>query len=201
MNGQKSGRGTFTSAVTGDVYSGEYAEDDRGGYGVCSYGAGAVYEGAWAAGQRSGQGTLRQPDGGSYTGDWLEDMFHGEGQLISLGPGGGSFEYHGEFRRGNRHGRGVCRYADSSMQRYEGAWKDDKPDGLGSLLYSDGKMHDGLFSEGVCHGFGTLKSAKVKVLLMFFLSHVLTYVAKLHWTKGNCIYRGMFKYGVRHADG
>ena len=48
---------------------------------------------------------------------------------------------------GQRHGRGVYRYANGEV--YEGDWKDDKRHGQGVLRYAGGSIdHDGQWEAG-----------------------------------------------------
>jgi len=54
----------------GDSYEGEWANDQRNGFGVLRFSKGDVYEGEWVADLMSGKGLLTHPDGSSYEGIW-----------------------------------------------------------------------------------------------------------------------------------
>jgi hypothetical protein len=73
-NGYKQGRGVKFYA-NGDVYSGEWANDQRSGFGVYSFGprspwAGDRYSGSWLLDQRHGKGVYTWAFGDQYDGMW-----------------------------------------------------------------------------------------------------------------------------------
>lgn len=50
------------------------------------------------------------------------------------------------------HGEGVLTRSDG--RRYEGSFVNDKPDGFGVQIWSDGAIHAGPWKEGKQHGIG-----------------------------------------------
>lgn len=106
---------------------------------------------------------------GVYAGMWEQDRMQGEGELIisarrgnSSSSGGGEdtvLSYRGTFRAATRHGFGEGTYASGT--RYVGHWCDDKPQGWGTIIYPNGDVGEGEFSEGVLAASG----------LMIFRSH------------------------------
>ena len=53
---------------------------------------------------------------------------------------------------GKRHGNGILYSKDGS--RYEGSWKDNRPNGLGVYVFADQKFDIGEYRNGLLHGFG-----------------------------------------------
>eukprot|EP00092_Neocalanus_flemingeri_P037797 GFUD01041147.1.p1 GENE.GFUD01041147.1~~GFUD01041147.1.p1 ORF type:complete len:880 (+),score=185.71 GFUD01041147.1:265-2640(+) len=82
LNGEKDGNGTFLwkdgDIYNGDVYSGEFKDDVRNGYGTYNYSNGNLYIGGWLNGEKNGNGTFQYNNGSRYTGVWKE------GKLISV---------------------------------------------------------------------------------------------------------------------
>ena len=68
------GRGVYRYA-DGDVYEGDYKDNEMHGRGVYRYTSGAVYEGDWKDDKRHGQGVHRYADGSiSHDGQWEADQ-------------------------------------------------------------------------------------------------------------------------------
>lgn len=84
--------------------------------------------------------------------------------------------YEGSWNYGQRHGRGVCLYADGSM--YEGSWSRGKEHGRGQLMSGERKViYVGEWQDGAMHGHGTY-----------------------HFYSGDK-YVGDFREGTRHGKG
>jgi hypothetical protein len=88
---QKHGRGSFTCASSGDVYSGEWSWGERDGQATLTQADGTAYEGAYHVGMKEGKGREKYPDGSEYEGDW---------------------------KAGEKQGKGTCTHADGAV--YEG---------------------------------------------------------------------------------
>lgn len=58
----KHGKGVFTWA-SGNIYKGEYFEDERHGNGQMLWTDGSIYEGEWVKGIQHGMGRIVFPDG------------------------------------------------------------------------------------------------------------------------------------------
>jgi len=101
---------------------------------------------------------------GRYEGQFYEGVFYGRGKYTFED---GSY-YDGEYVAvttnkmgikfplpdGLRHGRGVRVWANGN--RYEGAWIQDKMEGIGRLEYFNGDVYEGFFQQSVRHGQGTM---------------------------------------------
>jgi hypothetical protein len=64
---------------SGDVYVGEYRDDQRNGQGTYTYASGAVYVGEFRDGDANGQGTYTFASGAVYVGEFRDDQRNGQG--------------------------------------------------------------------------------------------------------------------------
>ncbi|MEM7245819.1 MAG: hypothetical protein AAF533_10780 [Acidobacteriota bacterium] len=105
-------------------------------------------------------GYARQPQP-SRADRWNQRVNRYEGQknlfgLGSVGHGRGKVwyrdgrYYEGQLSRGDRHGQGYFESADKTVV-YEGAWKNDKTHGKGTMLIH-GDRYEGTFKNGWMHG-------------------------------------------------
>jgi len=104
--------------------------------------------------------------------------------------------YRGQLLNKKRHGHGTWR---SSLQHYEGEWKDDRRHGLGQQTWKDGRMYDGQFKEGKFHGKGRMEWHTSKGLMVFDGQYVgdLKHGAGMYrWPDGR-VYDGQWVGGQR----
>ena len=81
-----------------------------------------------------------------YVGGCVNGLAHGRGKAK------GSDTYEGEFKQGNKHGKGV--YSWSSGGTYEGNYLDDKASGKGVMIFPSGARYEGDWLKGVINGKG-----------------------------------------------
>jgi uncharacterized membrane protein YhaH (DUF805 family) len=74
-DGERHGKGTFTSANKKEKYIGEWKFNGRNGKGIQTYSDGSKYEGQWENDKRHGFGTYTASDGLSKYGIWKNDNF------------------------------------------------------------------------------------------------------------------------------
>ncbi|PRD52763.1 MORN repeat-containing protein [Sphingobacterium gobiense] len=86
-----------------------------------------------------------------YIGEVVDSMASGVGTGMWENSGG---VYKGEWRRNQRHGKGVYTWKDG--ERYEGAFNNDKRTGFGSYSWSSGERYEGSWLNNKRHGEGTL---------------------------------------------
>lgn len=173
---RKNGQGTFRFS-NGDVHCGTYRDDMMNGEGTMTYSDGTIFKGTWLndqqvgfeindakigngemkysngdcyiggwmAGKKCGNGRMNYADGSYYEGDWCNDEYHGKGvyryppgivvyiQIIhghklnrSL-KGHRHESYTGDFRRGRKHGTGTLVYGNGDV--YRGRWSNDHKHG------------------------------------------------------------------------
>lgn len=75
----------------GDVYAGEWKNNEFNGHGTYTYANGASHVGEWKDGKKHGQGVLTYPEKVKYVGEWKDGKRHGCGTVIF--PDGGHNAY------------------------------------------------------------------------------------------------------------
>ena len=65
------GRWYYEYASSGDVYEGDYLNDQKTGKGIYKWANGNVYEGDFLNGQLTGKGIFKKANGDVYEGDWI----------------------------------------------------------------------------------------------------------------------------------
>ncbi|CEM20896.1 unnamed protein product [Vitrella brassicaformis CCMP3155] len=115
--------------------------------------------GNWANGQKaSGDGkadNMPLEDGSIYTGALLDHKPHGRG--TSYCPNRRE-RYEGEWREGQRNGKGISYQSDGKTKMHEGQWENGQMVGKGTVSkmpLEDGKVYDGQVLNGIPHGQGT----------------------------------------------
>lgn len=109
---------------------------------------GAIYTGQWKNGTRHGFGTQIWPDGAKYEGEWLNNQAHGKGKFWHID--GDIFE--GEWKNDKANGHGV--YMHKNGAKYEGEWKDDFQHGKGTETWADNSKYQGDYKNGKKDGTG-----------------------------------------------
>ena len=117
QHGAKHGPGTYTWS-NGDVYCGDFAEDDACGLGTLTHHDGHRLVGCFEAGVMHGRGLAQLPNGTCYEGEFVDGFAHGRGREWRLDRDGG---FWGVFVLGRRHGWGLHTDADGAVEarRYE----------------------------------------------------------------------------------
>ena len=131
--GHRHGQGTFRFA-NGNVYEGQYENDDMHGQGTLRYSDGDVYEGLWENDKKHGQGTYRFASGNVYEGQWKSDQMHGQGTFRYAS----GDVYEGQWKNDERRGQGTYRYANGDV--YEGQWENDNMHGQGKKMSASGAV-------------------------------------------------------------
>ena len=114
----------------GDIYIGEWKDDEKHGQGTYNYLQGGKYVGGWKKNQKHGQGSLTLSDGDKYVGSFKDGNFNGQGTLSILD--GGDFadreEYVGTFKDDEFNGQGTYTvYSNGKIKSAKsGTWKDGK---------------------------------------------------------------------------
>lgn len=169
-NGKRSGKGTMKWGKDGEtaVYEGDFADDWINGYGTCTWPSGQSYEGEWKNGKLNGRGALTYADGSVYEGEFVDNEKNGEGtytkadgtvvtenwvngskvETLTLEDG----TYTGGVTDGKPDGQGTMEYTDGRV--YEGEWKDGVQNGKGRLTGTDGNYYDGEWKDGHYNGHG-----------------------------------------------
>jgi hypothetical protein len=104
-------------------YLGEVKDGKANGGGIGIWNTGSIYKGEWKNNMRHGNGEFKWADGQVYVGEFEKDIRSGEGSYSW--PSGE--KYVGEFENNRMNGQGIL-YDPDGNKKYEGKWKNDKPD-------------------------------------------------------------------------
>ncbi len=159
------GKGTITYKNTGEVYTGDFVEDQFSGYAVCTSPDGASYEGEVLDGKKNGLGKYTYPDGAVYYGEFKDDKRNGNGvQYYADGS-----VYYGSFADDKRSGstevtftlengmvyKGECKMQFANGDVYVGDFLNDRRTGNGKYTWATGEVYTGEFSADLMNGTGT----------------------------------------------
>ena len=139
--------GTYTltsPGFKGDIYVGEFKNDEFHGQGTYTFSDGEKYVGEFKNDEYHGQGRYTFPNGDIYIGEFEDSKFHGQGSFYyGEKTEWAGHNYVGEFKNSSRNGHGTYTYADGS--KYVGEWKDDLFNGQGKMTYDDGTSIEGIW--------------------------------------------------------
>ena len=122
-------------------YVGEYADDNRNGYGIFYWNGGDQYEGTWTDDKKTGYATVTHKSGNRYEGDMLDGKRNGYGTYYW----NNGESYVGKFVENARTGYGTYYYADGD--RYQGAFVDSERNGYGILYKRNGDAYSGTWTD------------------------------------------------------
>jgi hypothetical protein len=97
-----------------------------------------------------------------------------------------------------KNGRGVYLYEDKS--RYEGMWRNEKPNGKGKIYFSSGSVFDGTFQDGVKSGFGKYQYKSNAYYEGYFKNDDYEGEGKFVTEDGNT-FEGLYKSGKLNGYG
>ena len=152
--GRLNGTGTLRYS-NGDVYKGGWKMNKRDGIGILTTSNGLSYEGTFSNNQLHGQVIVYDRDGGYFRGDWMYGQPQGTGRWVGAD---------GSVKTGKWSEKG---YTSSSSQPAKKEVKEYVADcnivpcssGKGKLVFDDGSIYTGLFSNGLPEGEGECKYA------------------------------------------
>ena len=148
--------GTYVNG-DGDIYVGEFQDDEFHGQGILYYGGGAFngdqYVGGFKNNQRHGLGTYyylaeNENKGDVFFGMFKEDLANGVGTYRWAD---GEYDVV-EYRDDAPNGQGTSYYSDGTV-KYIGAYKDDEFHGYGTYFYEDGSKEVGEFKFSKLNGY------------------------------------------------
>ena len=142
-------------------WTGDCKEGIAEGLGVYSVSAGSehsAYEGTGTLvnGKANGRWIDQWADGDRYEGEYRRGERHGRGVETWKGTGeyaGREGRFEGQWRNGKKHGHGTQIRPDGG--RYEGDWRNGKEDGHGTQIRPDGGRYEGDWRNGKEDGHGT----------------------------------------------
>ena len=178
-NDQKDGPGKYVWA-NGEEYDGEWKDGKRHGSAKWKYPDGDAYEGEYVNGFRHGHGRFKCANGDCYVGSFVKGKENGAGKVVCAN----GVVYEGEFKGGKRHGKatwlhpngdrfeGECGYSNCEVfflllrNWYPlclGYFVNDKREGHGKYVWSNGEVYEGGWKNGKHHGKGKYRQANGEV--------------------------------------
>ena len=205
------------------VYSGDYFDGVRQGYGVYEWNNGDKYEGNYRNNKKEGRGKyFWASNGDCYEGEYMDNLKHGHGIFISHVAG---TVYSGQFLRGKKHGKGVLKFKDGTIFEgdfiegrrkkgtlrlscgdiYDGEFVNEKFQGKGVYSYADGRHYSGDFKNNKKHGFGVFKGTVDSSVSCNTREHILFYGESIARTPSDIfqvpIYEGYFENDLPKGQG
>ena len=162
------------------TYEGEWKRDKRSGQGTMRYDTNATFKGRWYQDSKE-YGEYTQAEGTRYVGQFDNNEFHGQGRLYQLngliiegefisgdfcGKGKLIFEDKSVFEglidsyeigsRGTLTKPLISKSGKptSVIQKYEGQFSDQLPNGFGILTTNNGYKYEGKWEDGLKSGYG-----------------------------------------------
>jgi hypothetical protein len=193
------GNGTMGSQ-SGEKHEGIFMNGKKHGLGFHLWEHGDIYVGQWQEDQLSGCGLYFHNDYSRYVGDFKDGVKHGEGTYEW--PDGTT--YTGQFRDGLRTGRGTLNLPkDSNGQSigsYEGEWKDGFMNGFGYLAMKGEAEYKGIFENNTLHGEGRMEFPYGEIFNGQFNKGEMRGDVSQTWPNGD-EYRGAGRNGTCHGRG
>jgi hypothetical protein len=149
----KNGTGIYLFP-SGAKYIGQFKDGEIHGIGTCQYTDGSTYRGEWAHRFQEGKGKKTNADGRTWEGLWKMGLpIDSLGQPIAnLFPNKEPELQTGCLAGDCENGSGTYAYPGGS--KYEGQFKEGKPEGTGTFTYTNGDRYEGSFKTGLKEGKG-----------------------------------------------
>ena len=162
------------------IYTGDYVDGVREGYGTFKYNNGDVYTGTWYNNKREDEGTCTYKNGDTFKGYWKNDTCdHG---TLTYANGD---EYRGYWSKGKIY-RGKYRKAGGGT--YEGLFKDGKKDVGGLLITAAGDTIAGEFRNDNMHGYNYIRLKDGTRIMCMFKNDIKNGFYITEDTNGNLYY-------------
>lgn len=150
QNGRPQGKGMFLAVAENRRYEGNFRNGFFHGNGVYTFGSGDRYIGQFAGGQPHGKGEFTFYSNGkyshSYAGRFYLGVINGNGVVTNAD----GTRCTGVFYSNNLVGKGTCTFSSNSpFKSYVGELTNGRPDGRGTLTYTNGKRYTGQFRDGL----------------------------------------------------
>ena len=197
----------------GDVYTGEFIDGKREGYGTYSCTNGTRYEGEWVDDMFIGRNRVTSTlDRIELSGDWSHGSTEAslichykttthDGHDLCMSDKHIEYNnnthfcnrwlYHGEYVNGKREGQGHRLYTNAY---YSGSWKNDRKNGFGTLTYVP---ESGVDSGGAGTGTGT---GVIGSYSGEWVDNKRHGIGKRVYSTG-AVYEGRYEYDKKHGHG
>lgn len=156
------GKGSYE--VNGNIYIGEFKNNQASGNGICTYTDGSKYTGTWISDFKHGKGKLEFINGDYYEGEFKYDMINGHGKYVYPD----QTYYIGNFINNKLSGKGKL-YTDKNILLYDGEWLNDVFHSYGTYYYSNKKIcYQGRWKNSKTDGYGVFYDKKGKKYCGYF---------------------------------
>jgi len=111
--------------------------------------------------------------------------------------------YTGQIHDGKRHGFGFWQMQNGRHDQYKGQWQSDLQHGEGQQKWSDGRIYEGQYAEGVFSGKGRMVWKTRDGLMIYegqYKDDLKNGDGKFLWADGRS-YEGQWQSGKRHGRG
>ena len=159
-HGHANGYGIFVHSK-GDIYKGEFHNDEINGYGEYQLKKMTINCGYWVNSSLLGIGLEKWKDS-YYWGCFLNGQKNGIGIYIW----NNKSKYEGEWKNDCIHGYGIYYFSDG--RKYIGEWKNNYMNGFGIYKWKNNKKYFGFFKNGVKNGFGIFYLLNGKYVIGFW---------------------------------
>eukprot|EP00434_Breviolum_minutum_P022831 symbB.v1.2.020145.t1/scaffold1642.1/size107908/4 len=203
---------------TGAVYTGEWLNNERHGFGTQVWKDGAKFTGYWAQNFAEGAGKFQHANGDVFVGNWKSNAAHGVGQYVhahrgitisgewqedlqhgygvEMWQGGARFE--GQFHYGQKSGFGIYHWPDGST--YAGQWRNNSITGYGRYDGEDGRHFKGMWKNAQIHGLGEYKWPNGRSFSGQYVDDQKEGFGIFIWSDGKH-FHGYWKAGKQHGHG
>jgi hypothetical protein len=111
-------------------------------------------------------------------------------------------KYIGEIRDGQKHGRGILKYANhEKFNKYDGFWKSNKKHGSGNMYYKDGTTYVGQWKNDMRDGKGILYYSTGEKFKGYFKEDKREGKGYFYSKNNNSIFLGYYKNDVKDGKG
>ena len=177
QKGQCQGKGIWTK--DGNVYYGNFKNDEFSGKGLFISPIGDYYFGEWKNSQLCGDGYLVVNNKIVYKGKFYKNKKCGKGEEIL--PNGDS--YVGSFFDGEKNGNGSYIFNNGSV--FKGNFKNSKYNGYGEMNWNLGKSYSGNFKDGKINSMGKMNFGDGSSFYANSNNNEITKSGTYLWNNGN----------------
>jgi hypothetical protein len=178
----------------GDVYEGNWNNNEFTGYGRHTDSKGNIIEGLFEAFKINTFGEMWTSDNCYYIGAFNNNIKQGTGKESSK-----ISEYEGDFYQNKKHGVGKIVYKNV-VESYEGEFNKDEITGRGTYTWANKDQFSGDFVNGKMHGKGEYLWPEGGRYVGEYKNNIKEGKGIFYWTNGR-VYEGEFERGKPHGKG
>lgn len=178
----------------GDVFEGNWNNNEFTGYGRYTNSKGIVIEGLFEAFKLNTYGEMWMDDNFYYIGAFIDGVRQGKGKEYSK-----VSDYEGDFYQNKKHGVGKIQYKNVA-ESYIGEFNKDEITGRGTYTWANKDQFNGDFINGKMHGKGEYLWPEGGRYVGEYKNNIKEGKGIFYWTNGR-VYEGEFANGKPHGKG